>query len=186
MGAFAVRPIVEDDLEFLHEMAYEAAFWRAQPPAARPPLERVAALPEFAVYVRDWGRAGDRGLVAWEDAERRGAAWFRLFDDAAHGHGYVDDRTPELGIGVVRTHRGQGIGSVLLRALLVQAAIDGHRRVSLSVEIDNPARRLYERLGFTPVARTAASWTMVARTARGPADGAVGQPDGRHAVDDVT
>lgn len=57
---------------------------------------------------------------------------------------------------------GKGIGSAPLIALLAQATNDGQRRVSLSVEVDNPARGLYQRLGFGPVRRTSGSWTMLA------------------------
>jgi ribosomal protein S18 acetylase RimI-like enzyme len=47
-------------------------------------------------------------------------------------------------------HRNQGIGSALLRDLLDEA--EGSRKfVSLHVEPYNPAKRLYERLGFVVV-----------------------------------
>lgn len=45
--------------------------------------------------------------------------------------------------------RGLGIGSRCLRALLDQAAVE-QRAVKLQVARDNPARRLYARLGFVP------------------------------------
>jgi ribosomal protein S18 acetylase RimI-like enzyme len=47
--------------------------------------------------------------------------------------------------------RGRGIGGTLLRSLQQGAALGG-RRLRLSVAKDNPARRLYERLGFSAVA----------------------------------
>ena len=48
-------------------------------------------------------------------------------------------------------HRGAGIGTRLVRAILDEAAREG-KRTSVHVEQLNPARRLYERLGFVPVA----------------------------------
>ncbi len=55
-------------------------------------------------------------------------------------------------IAVDRSHWGQGLGSVLLSALLAEAAHRGCRKVFLEVRADNPrARRLYERFGFTPL-----------------------------------
>ncbi|KRB77372.1 hypothetical protein ASE01_11665 [Nocardioides sp. Root190] len=42
---------------------------------------------------------------------------------------------------------GRGIGTMLLREVLDEAAASG-RTVSMHVEIHNPAARLYERLGF--------------------------------------
>jgi ribosomal protein S18 acetylase RimI-like enzyme len=54
-------------------------------------------------------------------------------------------------------------GEELLVGLLAQAKKDGFRQVSLSVEPDNPALRLYERHGFEKVGESGGSWTMVAR-----------------------
>jgi ribosomal protein S18 acetylase RimI-like enzyme len=54
------------------------------------------------------------------------------------------------------------VGERLLRALLDEAARRGAARVSLSVEFDNPAARLYERLGFRRVEVIGGAWTMVA------------------------
>ena len=42
-------------------------------------------------------------------------------------------------------HRGKGLGTAILRGLLREHA---GRRVHLTTFADNPARRLYERLGF--------------------------------------
>jgi ribosomal protein S18 acetylase RimI-like enzyme len=55
----------------------------------------------------------------------------------------------------VRVHpefRGQGIATRLLKACELHAARLGHRRISLSVALDNPkAKRLYERCGYKVV-----------------------------------
>ena len=71
-------------------------------------------------------------------------------DGAPAGRLYVD-RTPEdinvLDIALLPPWRGRGIGGALLRALLEEARATG-RTVSLHVEQYNPARRLYQRLGF--------------------------------------
>lgn len=51
-------------------------------------------------------------------------------------------------VSLVRTVRGAGIGSAILRWMTAQA--DARRqRMDLYVEPGNPARRLYERFGFT-------------------------------------
>jgi ribosomal protein S18 acetylase RimI-like enzyme len=46
--------------------------------------------------------------------------------------------------------RGHGVGSALLRGLLEEAEQSG-KPVTVHVRADNPARALYERLGFRPV-----------------------------------
>ncbi len=73
-----------------------------------------------------------------EDGPPVGAAWLRLLPEHDRGYGFVDAETPELSIGVVPTHRGRGIGSLLLEALVGSAREQRHEALSLSVEPDNP------------------------------------------------
>jgi GNAT superfamily N-acetyltransferase len=70
------------------------------------------------------------------------------------GRLYVDRWVDEIRImelSLLPEHRGAGIGTRLLRSILDEASHDG-KRTSVHVEQHNPARRLYERLGFVPVA----------------------------------
>lgn len=74
-------------------------------------------------------------------------------DGAPAGRLYVarwDEEIRIIDIALLPEHRGQGIGTELLGALLDEAAEAG-KRLSIHVELNNPARRLYERLGFAPV-----------------------------------
>jgi ribosomal protein S18 acetylase RimI-like enzyme len=60
-----------------------------------------------------------------------------------------NDRFLVDGICVARTHRGQGIGSLLLAALYDEALARGYASIRLDVVDDNwRARALYEREGF--------------------------------------
>jgi ribosomal protein S18 acetylase RimI-like enzyme len=76
------------------------------------------------------------------------------------------DDIPEVTIGVAPAHRGRGVGSALLAALIEQARVRGHQAISLSVEDGNRARLLYERAGFTAVGRNGDSNTMCLRLNR--------------------
>ena len=107
--------------------------------------------PEAARYHRDWGRPGDLGVIAEEAGEVIGMAYCRLFTDEDHGYGYLDPDTPEVALAVREGQRGRGIGGELLTRLGAAARAEGRARLSLSVERDNPARRLYERLGYRTV-----------------------------------
>jgi ribosomal protein S18 acetylase RimI-like enzyme len=74
-------------------------------------------------------------------------------DGEPAGRFYVarwEDEIRIVDIALLPEHRGRGIGTALLRALLDEAAEAG-KRLSIHVELNNPARRLYERLGFAPV-----------------------------------
>jgi GNAT superfamily N-acetyltransferase len=99
-------------------------------------------------------------VVAVEDEEAIGAAWYRLFSADAPGYGFVDERTPELSIAVARLHRRKGVGTALLRALVECARAEGHASLSLSVAPHNRSRMLYQREGFGKVGENGGSWTM--------------------------
>lgn len=154
-----IRPGRPDDLPFLRQMLYAAAWWDATPP--QPSFADALADPHNSRYLDGWGRPGDTAVVA-EDAASRpiGAAWYRLFDPALPGYGFLDASIPELTIGVLGEHRGRGIGRALLNALLANARAAGFPALSLSVERTNPAAALYERVGFRKVGESGGSWTM--------------------------
>jgi ribosomal protein S18 acetylase RimI-like enzyme len=54
-----------------------------------------------------------------------------------------------IDIALLPDYRGCGFGSRVLREILEEADT-ARRKVSIHVEMFNPARRLYERLGFEP------------------------------------
>ena len=72
----------------------------------------------------------------------------------------VDDDTPEVTVAVGPAWRGRGLGTALLVRLLDEAP-GGPGRASLSVDPENPAIHLYERLGFREVGREGTSVTML-------------------------
>ena len=142
------------DVRFLRDMLHHAYYWKERAPDAGPG--------PVALYVKAWGRVGDTALIALDRGFPVGAAWYRLFDRERPGFGFVDERTPELAIAVVPSKRGHGIGDELLQELIAKARDAGYGQLSLSVEPGNPARKLYERHGFSVADEGAEAWTMVA------------------------
>ena len=155
-----IRAAEAADGPFLAEMLAAAAFWRPGGPDGS--VADVMGQPELAHYVTGWPQPSDRGVVA-VDENPVGAAWFRFLPASDPGFGFVDAETPEVGMGVMLSRRGQGIGSRLLRSLVAQARGDGLATLSLSVERDNYARRLYERVGFRTIGTVGGSFTMLLR-----------------------
>lgn len=153
----ALRPALASDVSFLTEMLVAAAFWRPDGPSGS--VNDVLNTPELSHYVSDWPRPSDLGVVAQSD-QPIGAAWLRFFTDEDPGYGFVDTTIPEVAMGVVRQWRGRGVGRRLLTALMATARDAGIPALSLSVERDNHAHRLYEDVGFQQVAREDGSVTM--------------------------
>lgn len=130
----------------------------------------VVGTPTLAHYTRLVPQRGDLGIVA----ERRGdgeavggVAWLLFLAGDDPGFGFVADDVPELSLCVMPDQRGHGLGRMLLDRLVIAAAARGVERISLSVEEDNPAVRLYRRAGFHPVPDAAAG-TMLLEVERSP------------------
>jgi GNAT superfamily N-acetyltransferase len=154
-----IRPAAADDARFLQEMLAIAADWR--PGTRVRSAEEVMSEPAFAHYLEGWPRSTDAGVVAELDGEPMGATWWRYSSPDDPGFGFVDATVPEISIGVVEPMRGRGVGTMLLDALIAEARRQHVRAISLSVEPDNPAARLYERLGFAAAGGIGGAVTML-------------------------
>jgi ribosomal protein S18 acetylase RimI-like enzyme len=154
---FAIRTATAGDLGFIERMLCWAGAWRSTQLD-----ESVLDEPGVSRYAEGWGRQGDFGLIAETQAgEPVGAAWYRLFRATDGSYGFVGEDVPEVTIGVEPSHRGAGVGGALLEGLAGSAREAGFPALSLSVEEDNPALRLYERLGFERQSHSDGAWTLV-------------------------
>lgn len=153
MTEITFRALHAEDAACLRLMLYHAIY---VPPGDVPPPLTIVDQPDIARYIVDFGqRAGDSGVLALADGVCIGAAWVRLME----GYGFIAADVPELSIALVPEYRGQGIGSQLLDRVLA-ALRSEFTHISLSVSLDNPAKRLYERIGFQEWAINAGTATM--------------------------
>jgi ribosomal protein S18 acetylase RimI-like enzyme len=137
----------------------------------RPRLRPVAAADRaFLIDLYASVREPELAHVPWDDATRRAFVEQQFAAQDAHYREHYPgatldvievDGTPAgrlyvhrggsdiriMDIALAPTYRGHGIGSELLRSLMAEAQA-GARKLSIHVESNNPARRLYERLGF--------------------------------------
>lgn len=160
LSSICIRTAQKEDEPFLWDMLYHSLF---VPPGHEPyPRDIVVNEPEISMYLDGWGRPGDVAVIA-ETANGKaiGAATARLFSASAPGFGYISDEIPELGIALLPEYRSMGIGTRLMKSLLHTLKERGVNTVSLSVDLENPAVRLYRRLGFQPIANQGSSMTMV-------------------------
>lgn len=179
MTELVLRSARADDADLLVELLGLAAAWR---PGDRPPPPAVVRDdPGLAVYVAGWPRPGDVGVIAELDGAAVGGAWARTATADHHGYGWVAPDVPEVSVAVRPGHRGRGVGAALLTALADALTARGVARASLSVEVDNPAARLYRRLGWRELGGGAGDATMVLDLGSGP--GPVSRPpDGGRAT----
>ncbi len=144
-----IRSLAPEDEPFLWEMLYHAAHMAKDGASS---ADAAKNHPYLAKYVRDWGRDGDLGFAALASPHQRpiGAAWVRLLMGEQRNYPQIDETIPELAIAVLPAYANQGVGTGLLNELVV-AANSLYPAIVLSVRADNPAQRLYERLGFVVV-----------------------------------
>ena len=110
--------------------------------------EQLEDHPYLEQYHRNYGNFnGDIGVYAIVNNKVAGGAWSRML---LNGFGHVNAQTPELAFGVLPEFRNQGIGTQVMNQLLNEIA-KLYPQVSLAVREDNPAIKLYERLGFTKI-----------------------------------
>lgn len=134
-----LRPATDADLDFLH---------RLYATTREDELKQVAWTGEQkAAFVSQQFHAQHQ---YWHENYTDTSWDLILLDGEPIGRLYVA-RWPDdiriVDIALMPAHRGSGIGTRLIRALLDEGDASG-RKVSIHVEIYNPARRLYERLGF--------------------------------------
>lgn len=140
-----IRNIHPQEIPVLDDFLYEAIFI---PQGVEPPPRSIIEQDDLQVYVRGFGDdPHDHCLVAEVDGKIAGAVWVRIMDD----YGHVDDQTPSLAISLYPEYRGQGIGTQLLNQMLDMLRQKGYPQVSLSVQKENYALRMYQKAGFETV-----------------------------------
>lgn len=151
---YTVRPLTPAEYPLLNDFLYEAIF---VPAGAEKPPRNVIHTPELQVYTENFGRPGDFAIAAEVNGKIIGAAWARIMND----YGHIDDNTPSLAVSLYDEYRGHGIGAALLKSLLTVIRSGGYPRASLSVQKENRAAKLYEKLGFRTVRETDDEFIMI-------------------------
>ena len=157
-----LRPVTPDDEAFLYEV-YASTRTEELAPLGWDERQKDAFLrmqftAQHRYYQAQFADAGFQIILA---------------ADQPIGRLYVHRRPDEiclLDIALLPPYRNAGIGSTLVKELLAEAGRLG-KRVRLHVERFNPALRLYERLGFTPIGDTGVYLHLERPPARPEANG---------------
>jgi ribosomal protein S18 acetylase RimI-like enzyme len=70
------------------------------------------------------------------------------------------DDIPEVSISLNKTYRGYGIGTELMKRMLKLLKSKGYKKVSLAVQKDNYAVRMYHKAGFKIIDETMKEFIM--------------------------
>lgn len=138
---YILRELKESETKLLDTFLYEAIF---VPEGLEAPPKDIIKHPDLQIYVSDFGKKDDICFVAEVEGRVVGAVWTRIIND----YGHVDDETPSLSISLLKEFRNQGIGTELIKRILVTLKERGYKQVSLSVQKVNYATRLYQKVGF--------------------------------------
>lgn len=139
---YIIREMKKSEYIFLKDFLYEAIFI---PQRMEAPPKSIVNIPELNIYISDFGSSiHDISLVSEIDEKLIGAVWVRIIND----YGHIDDKTPSLAIGLYEEYRGKGIGTKLMEKIISILIERKYKKVSLSVQKNNYAVKMYRKLGF--------------------------------------
>lgn len=142
MMNYSIRQMKGNEYSLLNDFLYEAIF---VPEGAEAPQKSIINNLELQVYVSEFGNSKhDKALVAEMDGKIVGAVWVRIMND----YGHLDDETPSFAISLYKEYRGLGIGTALMKAMLDELKKAGYKQASLSVQKENYAAEMYQKIGF--------------------------------------
>ena len=152
---YTIREMTVTEYPLLNEFLYEAIFI---PEGIEPPPKNIIASPELQIYVDRFGALkADFALVAEVGGKIIGAVWVRIMND----YGHIDNTTPSLAMSVFKEYQGLGVGTALLEELIATLKSKGYSQVSLSVQKDNYAVKMYQKVGFTILKEVDEEYIMV-------------------------
>jgi ribosomal protein S18 acetylase RimI-like enzyme len=137
-----LRPVADADRDFLVELYGSVRESELAQLAWDEATKRAFVEQQFAA--QDAAYRGNYPGATLDMIEVDGSRAGRLYVHRGQGDIRIMD------IALAPPFRGRGIGTSLLEGLIAEAE-ESDRKLSIHVESNNPARSLYERLGFAPV-----------------------------------
>ena len=75
----------------------------------------------------------------------------------------IDDTTPSLSISLLKEYRNLGIGTELMKQILLTLKERKYKQVSLSVQKINYAVSMYKKVGFEVVRENEEDYVMICK-----------------------
>ena len=140
----------------MNTFLYEAIFI---PEGVPEPFMDIINHPDLQIYISDFGKKDDICYVAEVEGNVVGAVWTRIIND----YGHIDDETPSLSISLLKEYRNLGIGTKLMKQIILALKEKGYKQVSLSVQKVNNSVRMYKKVGFEIVHENEEDYIMVCK-----------------------
>ena len=154
---YVIREVRQNEINLLATFLYEAIFI---PEGVQAPSKDIIEYPDLQIYVADFGKKKDDVCyVAEVDGRVVGAVWTRIIND----YGHVDDTTPSLSISLLKEYRNLGIGTELMKQILLTLKEREYKQVSLSVKKINYAVNMYEKIGFEVARENEDDYIMICK-----------------------
>lgn len=155
MDDILIREIRENEYKILNEFLYLAIFI---PKGEKKPDKAIINNPDLQVYVKDFGKnKDDFCLVSEVNKTVVGACWIRIMND----YGHIDNDTPSLAISLLEEYRSKGIGTMLLKEMINRLKMKNYEKISLSVQKNNYAFKMYLKCGFEIIKETNEEYIMI-------------------------
>lgn len=147
----------KDEYRLLEDFLYQAIF---QPDKTNLAPKSIINKPELQVYIKDFGKQkDDYCFCAESESKVVGAVWVRNIN----GYGSVDDNTVEFAIAVFDDYQKMGIGTSLMNMMINHLKKLNCSKVSLAVQKDNYAVKMYFNVGFEIIDENEQEYIMIHR-----------------------
>lgn len=152
---YNIREMKQSEYPLLENFLYEAIF---QPDETNLAPKSIIKNPELQVYIENFGSKKDDFCICAEaDGNIVGAVWVRNIK----GYGSIDEITPEFAISLYREFRGYGIGTKMMKEMLIHLKQAGYSKTLLAVQKENYAVKMYLNVGFQIVDENEEEYIMV-------------------------
>ena len=150
-----IRELKKNEINVLKDFLYEAIYI---PKGIKKPSRDIIDKEELKLYYDNfYSNKDDYCLVSIDDNKIVGAVWTRIMND----YGHIDDNTPSLAISLYEEYRGKGYGTKLMINILELLKNKGYKNVSLSVQKENYATKLYLNVGFKIINENEEEYIMI-------------------------
>lgn len=122
----------------------------------------IIKTPELDVFINNFGKQqDDHCFVADLNGKIIGAVWVRILSGKIKGYGNIDNETPEFAISLFQEYRNKGYGTQMMKKMIEYLKENGYKQTSLSVDKNNYAVRMYQKLGFETIQENEHDYIML-------------------------